>query len=174
MKISNNKKTSKKRLAKSCLPAVIAMVPLTLCPLEAKAQLSIVVSGTVDLNFGDLSPNATGGTVTITPGGARTKTGSVILLPGAGLESPATLSMSGSTGVIVEVKVLTPTFTIDDPGLGVPMSVNNFDINNGGSSITITLTTNPGTFPMGATLTVPAGQAQGVYSGTYTIDAVYQ
>lgn len=174
MKTKENHKFVKSKLAAKCLPVVAALVPLSLSPFPANAMLSIVVSGTIDLNFGSVTAGATGGTVTISTAGARSNTGSVGLIGGAGLETNAILSISGSTGVLIDVSMTVAAFTVDDAGAGAPMSVNAFDINGGGSNVSVTLATNPATFPLGATLTVAAGQAAGAYSGTYTVSANYQ
>lgn len=174
MKRKENRSLTACKLAKKYLPVAAALVPLSIYPSSARAMLTIVVSGTVDLNFGSITAGATGGTVTMTTAGARNKTGSLTLIGGAGLESQATLSISGSTGVLIDVSMTNTSFTVDDVGAGAPMTVNAFDINGGGSNVSLTLTTNPATFPMGATLTVATGQVAGVYSGTYTVLANYQ
>lgn len=174
MKIEDNRNYAGRELVKKCLPMAVALVPLTVAPQAVNAQVSIIVSGTVDLNFGSVTAGATGGTVTISTAGARTRTGSVTLLAGAGLESAGVLSISGSTGVLIDVSMTAGGFTVDDAGAGVPMTVNAFDIDGGGATVSVTLSTNPATFPLGATLTVAAGQAAGVYSGAYTVNANYQ
>lgn len=172
---NNNKKFGKtNKTAKKYLPLMASLVPLTLFPVDAQAQLAIILSGTVDLNFGSISAGAAGGTVTMPVAGPRSKTGAVELIAGAGLESAAMLSISGSTGVLIDVNMTNTVFTVDDAGAGAPMNVNAFDINGGGPTVSLTLTTNPSVFPIGATLTIGAGQLAGVYSGSYTVMADYQ
>jgi len=54
------------------------------------------------------------------------------------------------------------------------MNVGNFDIDGGGSSVSVTLATTTAVFPIGATLTVPASQPEGLYTGVYVVMAEYQ
>ncbi len=174
MEIIKKHKFSVGALAKKCLPATIAFIPLTVVPSVAQAMITIAVSSTSALHFGTFSAGTTGGTVSISTVGVRTKTGSVTLLAGAGLETQGILSISGSTGVLIDVSMTAATFSVTGPGPA--MNVGTFDINGGGSSVSVTLTTNPASFPLGATITVAAapGQTDGVYSGTYTVMANYQ
>ena len=81
-------------------PAASALVVLSVPSSTVKAQpfASIIVSGTLDLNFGTFAAGAGGGTVSMSTAGVRTSTGTVVLTAGAGLESPASLSISASTG----------------------------------------------------------------------------
>ena len=151
------------------------IIPLTLTPQPAKAQLTIFVSGTVDLNFGTMTETGAGGTMVVNTAGARSPTGAVTAITGGGLESQAVLSISGSTGLAIDVSMTAPSFTVSN-GLGNTMIVNNFNIetNGGGATRTLTLVANPSTFPLGATLNVAGGQAEGTYIGNYTINANYQ
>jgi hypothetical protein len=149
---------------------------LTLVPLSAFAQLPIVVSATVEINFGELSvATGVGGTAIISPAGGRSVTGGVSEVAGAGLEGNGVLSITASSGLAIDLSLTNATFTVDDgPGGGTAMNVTGFDIDGGGSSVTVTLTTFPQTFPIGATLNVNAGQLDGSYLGTYTVRANYQ
>ena len=176
-KIKNIDKVFNKTLVAKTLPMAAALIPLTSLPQTAHAMVPIVVSATIDMNFGDITVDAgLGGTVVVPIVGARTRTGGVNLISGAGLETPASISISGSTGVLLDVTMVGAPFSVDDTaGVGAPMAVNAFDINGGGSTVgTITLAANPSTFPIGATLNVAAGQAGGVYTGTYSVMVNYQ
>lgn len=174
MTIKDKKNSSTIMTSLKSLPVAAAMVSLSFVPRPAHALISIIISGTLDLNFGQITPGAAGGTVTISPAGVRTKTGTVTLINGAGLESNGALSIAGSTGIIIDVSMTNSVFTVNDPGAGAPMNVNAFNINGGGSNLSLSLTTNPTVFPIGATLTVATGQGQGAYSGSYTVMANYQ
>ena len=149
---------------------------LLLVPLSAFAQLPIVVSAPVEINFGELVVTAgAGGAATISPLGARTVSGGVSAISGAGLEVNGVLSVVASSGLAIELSLTNATFTVDDiAGVGAPMSVTSFDIDGGGSAVTVTLTTLPQTFPIGATLNVAAGQQDGTYIGNYSVRANYQ
>lgn len=152
-----------------------AVIPLSILPRSAHAVLSIVISGTVDINFGSLTETGAGGTAIVNTAGARSVTGSVSAITGGGLESNGVFSLSGSTGLAIDVSMTAAAFTVSNGGGGT-MSVNNFNLvtNAGGATRTITLAANPSTFPMGATLNLSAGQAAGTYIGNYTMNANYQ
>ncbi len=150
-----------------------ALVSLSL-PMSAEAQPTapIFVSATLDLNFGTFDAGA-GGMVTISPAGVRTQAGSVFLISGAGLESQGSLSISASTGVSVVVSMDAPSFTIDDAGGGAAMAVDNFNINGAGATTTVLMTASTLELPVGARLNVGGAQLEGVYIGTYTVNANY-
>lgn len=155
--------------------AVAAVIPLSLIPQKAMAQATIVVSGVVDMHFGTMTETGAGGTMVLNTVGARTPTGSVSTITGAGLASQGEFSLSGSTGLAIDVSMSAAAFTVSN-GAGDTMSINNFNLvtNAGGATRTITLAAATETFPMGATLNVSAGQASGDYLGNYTISANYQ
>ena len=162
-----------KKVLSTCVPLVAALVPLSVGPAFAQTSISIVLSTTAVLNFGVLTAGA-GGTVTVTPAGVRSRTGSVTLIPGVAAESEGRLSIFGGTGVLIDVNVTSPVFTIDNPGAGGAMNVGAFDINGGGSDISLTLPSTTAILPIGATLTVPASQPEGLYTGVYVVMAEYQ
>lgn len=151
------------------------IIPLSIVPQPAQAALSIVISGTVDLNFGTMSETGAGGTMVMDTVGIRTPTGAVTAVTGGGLSSEGIFSLSGSTGLAIDVSMTAASFTVSDGGANT-MTVNNFNLltNAGGATVTITLAANPSTFPMGATLNVGGGQVDGTYIGNYTMNANYQ
>jgi len=175
MPLSAFKRTAKKFGFSKHLGVLAAVIPLSVMPQSAKAALSIVVSGTVDLNFGTMTETGGGGTMVVDTTGARTPTGAVTAVAGGGLASQGIFSVSGSTGLAIDVSMTAAAFTVSNGG-GATMVVNNFNLvtNAGGATRTITLAANPSTFPLGATLNVGAGQAAGTYIGNYTINANYQ
>ncbi len=160
---------------KKWLPFSSALVTFVGVPLTSFAQTApIALTATTDLSFGTVTPGAIGGVVQISPAGARTViSGSISLVAGGSVESPAMISLSGSTGFQVDVRMGAATFPLDDPGAGAIMNVTNFDIDGSGPTATITLTTNPVTFPVGARLNVASGQTSGNYVGTYSMIANY-
>lgn len=159
--------------SKRKLGLLATIIPLTLVSQKANAQLSIVISGTAALNFGAVSENGAG-TVIVTTAGGRSTTGGITAVTGAGTHSNGVVSLSGSTGLAIDVSMTAGAFTIVDGGN--TMVVNNFNLETvaGGATRTITLAANPTTFPIGATLNVGAGQPAGTYIGDYTINANYQ
>jgi len=161
------------KVLNACVPLTAGLVPLTCGQAFAQTTITIVVSTTAVLNFGGFTAGG-GGTVTVSTAGARSRTGSVTLIPGVGVVSAGSLSIFGSTGVLIDVNLTNPVFTIDNPGAGAPMNVSGFDIDGGGSNVSVTLPTTTAVFPIGATLTVPASQPAGLYTGVYTVMAEYQ
>ena len=130
-----------------------------------------------DLDFGDIVPSASAGTVRIRPDGSRSRTGGVTLV-GAGGE-PARFAGLSSFNRQVNISLGSNTIWITGPG--TRMRVRNFEI---GSTPTAILSTAPTrfritsplgnyNFPVGATLEVGANQAPGDYSGTFTITLNY-
>ena len=170
----SNMYDSKKSLLKKT-GVVAALVPLSMLPQKVFAQATIVVSGVVDMHFGTMTETGAGGTMVLNTAGARTPTGGVTAVTGAGLASQGEFSLSGSTGLAIDVSMTAAAFTVSNGG-GDTMSINNFNLrtNAGGSSITVTLAAATETFPMGATLNISAGQAAGDYLGNYTMSANYQ
>ena len=152
----------------------MVLVPLSFSAQKVWAQVTIVAGSSAILNFGSMSAGAAGGTVVINTAGARSTTGSVVGVTGAGLISQGVFYVNGSTGLPIDITVTSPAFTLTNGG--DTMTVNNFNLltNAGGNSGTITLAANPTTFPIGATLNVGPAQAAGTYTGSYTINVNYQ
>lgn len=130
-----------------------------------------------DLDFGDIIPSATAGTVTLEPDGSRSRTGGVTLAGNGG--EPARFAGLGSLNRQVNIALGSNTIFITGPG--TRMRVRTFTI---GSTPTAVLSTAPTrfritaplgnyNFPVGATLEVGANQASGDYSGTFTITLDY-
>ena len=130
-----------------------------------------------DLDFGDIIPSASAGTVRLNPDGSRSRTGGVTLAGDDG--APARFAGLGSFNRQVNISLGSNTIWITGPG--TRMRVRNFEI---GSTPTAILSTSPTrfritsplgnyNFPVGATLEVGANQAPGDYSGTFTITLNY-
>lgn len=154
-----------------------ALIPLSLYPHDvAQAAVTVVISVTEDLHFGSLDVNGTDALVINTsgvrdPGGTLTN---VTLIAGAGLERQAKFTLSGSTGLAISVDVSPTSLTVSN-GTGQNMVIDSFNLvtDAGGPNELITLATNPETFDLGATLNVTSGQAEGTYSGSFTLNANY-
>lgn len=156
-------------------PAAFALL-LALLPAarQACAQTVIVLTNTRGLNFGRFAA-ATGGTITLNAAtGARTKTGSLILLnsPSA---AQATYHVSKSKNGTVNqtVAITLPTNNTVQLSSGANrMYVNNFI----SSPATIASVPNGSglVLSVGATLVVGSGQPAGTYSGSYNITVNYQ
>jgi len=163
---------SKKSL--DVLKAGCFVLPLSFLPQPAMAMITIAISASEVLHFGSFAVNGTG-TITINTAGARSSTGGITLIPGGGLESQGIVSISGSTGLAIDLSMSGTSFVISNGA--DTMTVNNFNVvsDAGGVAETITLTTTPQTFNIGARLNVAnAAQPDGTYIGNYTITANYQ
>lgn len=166
----------KKYFINKCLLAAGGLIPLTFAPSAARAQITIVATATVELNFGTIAASsAGGGVVTIDASGGRSRTGSVTLINGAGLESAGSVLVSGSTGVNITLSMTSTSFDVTNGG-GDIMAVNDFNLvtNGGGPVEVVTLPVSPTSFPVGASLNIAANQAAGTYLGTFNVSAVYQ
>lgn len=155
------------------------MAAVLLClPGHAGAQS---ISTSQNLSFGTFTPGG-GGTVVVSPAGARTATGGVTLFTAAQFSQPAAASYivaNPSNGV--------SSFTITLPASSVILTRT-----GGTATMSVgTFTSNPvtgqgtnkkgfgqlaggsGNFTVGATLTVGASQAAGTYTGTYSVTVAF-
>lgn len=156
-------------------PAAFALL-LALLPAarEACAQTVIVLTNTRGMNFGRFAAG-TGGSVTLNAAtGARTKTGSVILLnsPSA---AQATYNVSKSKNGTVNMSVVITLPT--DNTFQIASGANRMYVNSFVSSpATITSVPNGSglVLSVGATLVVGSSQPAGNYSGSYAITVNYQ
>ena len=133
-----------------------------------------------ELEFGSLLAGTTAGTVTVSPGGVRTKTGGVMLV--GGLVQPARFAGRGTVNQTVLISLTASPSTLQRVGGTETMRLDQLTI---GSTPTVVLTTTPQAFritsptgifnfPMGGRLSVAANQAPGDYSGTFNVTLNYQ
>ena len=170
-----NPKTILKKQSSTALLTVLVPLSFVDCAPAAAQTLPIVVSGVDNLNFGSFYTQGSAGEVLISTLGARSTTGGVATIGGAGLSGAGSISISASTGVVVTISMTTTSFNISNGG-GDMMAIDDFHINGvaSGPSITMTLTQSPSTIPIGGTINVPLSQAEGTYVGDYTVNVVYQ
>lgn len=128
--------------------------------------VNIAISNTQALAFGKFAAGS-GGSVTVTPGGARSASGGVVLLASGG-GTAAQFSVTGDANA-------TYTITLPDAVTlasgGNSMAVNTF----------VSSPANPGTLSgsgtqtlnVGATLTVGANQPAGDYTGSFAVTVNY-
>ena len=167
-------------VATAFLPAVPAMAARksAIAKVVVVSRLSFIA--VEDLEFGSILPSASLGTVTVSPGNVRSKTGGVTLV--GGLVQPSRFAGYGTVNQIVLVSLGTTTTTIKRIGGTETMIVDTLTI---GSTPTAVLTTTPQSFrissptgifnfPIGARLNVKANQVPGDYSGTFTVTLNYQ
>lgn len=129
----------------------------------------VITAGTA-LNFGTFSGNASGGTVKVATGtSARTLTGSVVVASG-NTPTAGTFTVTG-TGASTFGITYPANFNVTNPALNT-MSVDVSAVTNSNPT-TGTLASGTATLSVGGVLTVAANQAQGVYSGSYTMTVEY-
>lgn len=158
---------------------ILSALLITVFVTNANAQATATATATAtvvtpisitkdeDLDFGNLSVQAsTGGTVVLTPAGARTRTGGVTLPATAGNVTQAVFVVSGS-GAYTYAITLPTTVTLTRASGTETMSAGSFTSTPSGTG---TLTAGRQEVTVGATLTVAAGQAAGVYtSGNFDV-----
>lgn len=160
-------------------PALFAQASQT-TPVVGSADIvmGISLNKIRDLNFGDIFPNAAG-TVTVRPAGVRTATGGSVLIT-----NPLNIPTSASFDTL-RVGVGNPKYWISLPangtitisnGAGGTMAVNNFVASVSCANTTGIAPGNsggcpsaPSSFQVGATLSVGAAQAFGLYTGTFNV-----
>ncbi len=121
----------------------------------------IAIEKTVDMNFGNVSVNATAGTVVLAPAGTRTKTGGVTLPVVTGTVTAATFNVTGAGSSTYSITL--PTTVTLSSGSNT-MTATAFTSTPSGTG---TLSAGAQTLSVGATLNVAANQAAGTYtSGT--------
>lgn len=169
----------------AAIVAAFSAIPAHADTETGNAEITIVrpLSFVIDdnLDFGSLIPGTVAGTVTMTPTGARTATGGIVLVGGG--HRAASFAGQGTFNQRVDVSLGANSIWIyrpTDPA-GARMRVSTFVI---GSTPTAVLTTTPNrfriaalngvfSFPIGATLEVGASQPAGFYRGTWSITLNY-
>ncbi|HEU4651070.1 MAG TPA: DUF4402 domain-containing protein [Croceibacterium sp.] len=173
--------------------ALLAAGALAPCPATAQQQTYAIVQGEVldsttlvnngDLNFGLIMPNATGGTVVLTPAQSATCTTTGGLIR-SGTCKAAQFIGQAVTGA--DLRVMRPSgnsITLTGPA-GATMQVNTFTfgstaptvfLGNNGANWRFRVDASDGTylFFVGGTLNVGPSQRPGVYNGSFTIRITY-
>ena len=147
--------------------ASIAALALFVAPArDALAQQGATnLTSIRNLDFGSFV-SGSGGTVTVGTTGARSRTGTVVLLnahPGG--QAAFTASRNGNKNPIIASITLPPSATIRHANGVNSMTLNNFV----SSPVHGATTPNPVTVSVGATLTVGQNQAPGLYTGTFSV-----
>lgn len=165
--------------------ATLAVAPGAHAAKRAALAKVVVVSrlsflSVEELEFGSILPSAVAGTVTVSTGGVRSKTGGVTLV--GGLVQPARFAGRGTFNQVVLISLASSPSTLTRIGGTETMRLDTLTI---GSSPTTVLTTSPqsfriGTltgifnFPVGGRLSVNANQVPGDYAGTFAVTLNYQ
>lgn len=132
----------------------------------------ITATATQSLIFGTFYQGASGGTVTINSGGARSNGGTVVLLT-SGIFSQAIFEIVGNIGT--PVSFLKPTSSLTD-GNGHSLTLVIDDTNPGTTFVLTNSYPNPTLLYIGGILTIgsPAVNPPGSYNGTFDITFVQE
>lgn len=128
----------------------------------------ISITKTLDMNFGNVAVQSTnGGTVQLTPAGARTAGGGVTLPATNGTVTAATFTVNGNGNYAYAITLPSSALTITS-GANT-MTVTDFSSTPSGTSA---LTAGTQTLTVGATLNVSAAQPSGVYVSATPFDVI--
>ena len=147
----------------------IAGVLLFAAPVLAAAATAISAVNTQPLGFGRFAAG-TGGSITMSPSGARSASGGVVLISSA-VGSAAQFTVSGDPDLTYSIS-LPPNGTANlKTSSGQSMALSNFTSNPSG--IGQLSATGKQTVSVGATLNVGAQQAPGAYTGVFDVTVDY-
>jgi len=137
-------------------------------PAAAMIVAPLTITNNAGLHFGTIMRGTTAGTVTVETDGDRTFTGGVTLSPINPVHTVATFTIEGEAGRAYTIAL--PT-TVNITGAGDPMVVGTFLSDPAAGTYTpVGVST---TLSVGATLSVAADQAAGIYNGTFDVSVNY-
>jgi hypothetical protein len=156
----------------TCRAGRLAIAACLLLAAQGASAQQIVLTNSRSLDFGRFVAR-TGGTVTVSPTGARSSTGAVVLLnsPSVG---PARFNVGKSNGGATSKAVI---ITLPTNGsIRLSSGTNNMPLSAFVTSPTTILTVPNGgtTLSMGATMTVSANQPRGNYTGSIPLIVNFQ
>jgi hypothetical protein len=130
----------------------------------------IGISNTQEMNFGNVAVSATGGTVVLTPAGARSTTGGVTLPATTGTVTEAIFHVTGADGYSYAITLPSAALTITSGGN--TMTVDTFTSSPSGTG---SLSGGSEDLSVGATLNVAGGQPAGTYTSAtpFTVTVNY-
>lgn len=129
---------------------------------RASILRQITVTKTADLDYATIVTGAAASTVVITPAGARTCGAGLVC---SGTATAAGFSVVGTIGQVATVSV--------PANVTLTSGANNMTSTLVSSAATLTLAA-ANSFNVGGTLAVGANQADGVYTGNFTVTVDYQ
>lgn len=134
----------------------------------AEVLSTLTVTADTPLNFGQIAANGAG-TVTVN---ADSSVASSATLISTGTRAPAGFTVTGTPGASVVVS-LPASATLTRFGGTETMSISGFNTNPA-AGFQLAAVTGAANFSVGGTLSVAAGQAAGVYNGTFSVSVEYQ
>jgi hypothetical protein len=149
-------------------PAQAAPIPAT---VDASGKALILIPLTLtkvdDLDFGTVIPSASSGTISIAADGSGQSTTGGVTAVASVSGARAVFAGAGSFGEQVSIFLAPPASLSDGAGHNMPISL-------GLESSSVTIDSTRAFFVgVGGTVTVGANQAEGIYSGTFTVLAQY-
>jgi uncharacterized protein DUF4402 len=131
----------------------------------------ITLSNTTPLNFGNIIPGSSAGSVVMNTSNERSSTGGVTLQPDVNGQA-AVFNVTGLTGAEFTITLPSSDVTLTRDGGTEEMSIASatFNHNAGASPI---ITGGNVNFNVGATLSVDANQEEGIYTGNYAVTVAY-
>lgn len=127
------------------------------------------------LNFGSAITSAVAGTVVVATDGTVSQTGGVTLVPASGA-AQAVCQLGGDTGTTADITFVNASENVTSGPNTMAVNTFRMDYNSSGplaSLIGVNLTGAQSDLEIGGTLNVGINQAPGTYTGTFTIDVVY-
>lgn len=149
----------KYRLALALLVASVACLPNTVLAKMTSLAIAQTTDGVIDFGSFAVLPSCANCTVTISPSGARTFSGGIVLTsanPGRAASFTTTPTCNGG-GCAGYTAAVTPN-SASLPAGGVTMTVSAFTLQQ-------SATLPPNTLTVGATLTIPSSASAGSYTG---------
>lgn len=140
--------------------------------IDAKviAPISLVNTGSKNLDFGTISRSSASGSVTVTADGLRSSSGGVSILTSS-LFSAAPFSVSGENNSSFNITLPdNDDVKMIRTGGTEEMEVTNFTHNSG----LVLSGSGTATFSVGATLNLDADQVAGDYTGSFNVTIAYQ
>ena len=140
----------------------------------ARLVKPMTITKTADLNFGTINVG-TGliGTVALSTAGTNTYTGGVTAGTIAGTITNAAYNVTGTKNATYVVTLPADnTVTVEESG-GTTMKINTFTALSASGATATHTALGADTFKVGATLLVAAGQATGIYAGTFNVSVDY-
>ena len=138
------------------------------CLFGASAAQAQTITPNVGLSFGSFVAN-TGGSITVSPAGGRSKTGGLFLMPQVGSSAAQFTVRSTLLGIYAITLPADGTVLLSSGSHS--MAINGFTSSPRGT-ITVLLNATQ-TLTVGATLTVGSAQAPGSYTGSFPVTLNY-
>lgn len=159
-----------------------AQAAQTTVNVDARINAQIQLNVTTHMNFGTLTHGGVAGTAALDF--ADTVTGGGGFQPAGGTTSSAQVNITSEPSTAIRIDTTAATFTLDHAGAPTVadiLQVNNFDFQYNatatalsGAALTVSAPTGgTANLLIGADLVAGAAQATGAYSGTFTLEVVY-